>query len=75
MPADDIKTPQQIQKKYELGNTAMHDLVQECECSKHYQAIIRITGRTYWVHENLWVKFLEAKAENYHENKFGRAVR
>lgn len=76
MKDNDVKTSGEIQKKYGLGKSAFHDLVLECECSDDYWgAIIRITGRTFWVHEDLWVKFLDAKASDYHQKKFGRLTR
>ncbi|WP_323058347.1 hypothetical protein [Limosilactobacillus reuteri] len=75
MRCDDVKTKAEIMDKYGLKTTAMSNLVAECECSQFHEAIIRITGHVYWVHENIWVEFLEHKASIYHQHKFGRLRR
>lgn len=76
MKCDDVKTKDEIMKKYGLEKSQFSDLVAECELNDEFStAIIRITGRTYWIHENEWVTFLEDKAAKYHQQKIGRLRR
>lgn len=75
MRCDDVRTKTEIMKKYGLKETLMNDLTSECELGKYCTAIIRITGHTYWIHENQWVEFLEDKAAKYHQQKYGRVRR
>jgi hypothetical protein len=76
LKCDDIKTKEEIMAKYDLKKSALNALVAECELNERFSgAIIRITGHTYWIHENEWVAFLENKASKYHQEKVGRIRR
>lgn len=78
MMANGWKTPEQIQKDYDIEKSAYHNWKTECLASPYRDAIIQPTSKRTYIDENKWqeyIKWKSAKRADSHMDKHMKYIK